>query len=440
MPWCGGRRCAVANNDGNGFFAERQERSLRKRIIANKWLVGSLIVAIVLVFALTRRGRWHSSAAPARVAIPSEAAAIVAQRTNAPKPPKPLVDDSGTVEICGVGKVPIDSGDPLALNQRVGALTKGAGARWLSALQDSSDLRARVAGLLLEGRMTGDEPMQPASEQTRDALVQLAVGAGDPAVYAMAVSICSADQGAPADGTCQQISLRRWAQLDPDNAVPWLLLAGQARERQDRAAEADAFSQAALAHKVDSYNYSLYAFSESEMPNDVTPLERFYLSVELVGHESAMQAPQYSIASRHCSADALQDADVRQQCNALAELLVTRGTTMLDLGAGTHIGALAGWSAQRVNALTQKKMALMQALMQETPSANEEMWTCDGVRRGNAYMSQMAQSGELGAARDALDRSGETVPALAQKQQDFIDKLIRDASERQQQEPSEPAQ
>ncbi len=65
-----------------------------------------------------------------------------------------------------------------------------------------------------------------------------------------------------ADGACRQLSLQRWARMDPDNAVPWLSLAGKARGRHDSAAEADAFSHAATAHKSDSYSDSVFAFAE----------------------------------------------------------------------------------------------------------------------------------------------------------------------------------
>jgi hypothetical protein len=287
-------------------------------------------------------------------------------------------------------------------------------------------LRARAAGLLLEGKITGGEALRPIAEQTRDALVQLAAGAEDPAVYAMAVYVCDTYSNNPVNGACQQISLRAWAQMDAENAVPWLLLAGKARKENNTAAEADAYSQAAKAHKFDSYNDSLYAFSEAEMPKEVTPLERLYFATELIGIEAATRTPQYSVASRRCTMEAMQDSNVRQQCNALAELLVTNGRTLLDLGIGTAIGVRTGWSTERVNRLDQEWNALMQAIMQATPTGNDDLWTCNGVRLGNAYMGQRARLGELGAARDAVDRSGETLQELAQKHTEFVEKL-RDA-------------
>jgi hypothetical protein len=91
------------------------------------------------------------------------------------------------------------------------------------------------------------------------------------------------------------------------------LLAGHAHLRHNQADEAESFSQAAKANKVDSYSDSLYAFAESELPSDVTPLERSALAMEVIGVEAASWMPQYSIAIQHCSVEAMRDSSVQQQ-------------------------------------------------------------------------------------------------------------------------------
>ena len=354
--------------------------------------------------------------------------------------PPPKTDGTNTVEICGHGQVSIDKSDAAAMFQHVGALTKGAGARWLSALQNSDDLRARVAGLLLEGKVTGGDSLRPVQEQTRNEVVQLAAGSGDPAVYALALSMCSTAAADDADSACRELSLQRWAQIDPDNAVPWLLLAGKAHSRHDSATEAEAFAHAATAHKINSYSDSVYTFAEPELPQDVTPLERSYLATEVIGVEAAIGLPQYSVASQHCSTIAMQDSTVQQQCRSLAELLVTKGTNLLDLGLGKTIGARAGWPSERVKDLVLEQRALMQSIMQQVPSDEDNIWTCDAVSHANAYMTQRVRLGEIGAARDALERSGESVEELAQKYTEYMDNIRRDALTREQQNSPEPSQ
>ena len=388
-------------------------------------LVLSMFVIVVVAFLLVRgRDPRAIAAIEPPTSMPAASHPVGTQHANTPPP---SANSTGTVEICGYGQVPINKSDASAIFQHVGALTKGVGTAWLSALQNSDDLRARVAGLLLEGKVTGGDSLRPVTEQTRNEVVQLAAGTGDPAVYAMALSMCDTSATTDADSACRQLSLQRWARMDPDNAVPWLLLAGKARARHDNAAEADAFSNAATAHKVDSYSHSVFAFAEPELPQDVTPLERSYLATEVIGVEAAIRSPQYSVASQHCSIDAMQDRNVRQQCNSLAELLVTKGTNLLDLSLGKTIGARADWPTKRVNELVQEQHALMQAIMQQTPSDNDKLWTCDAVSRVNAYLVQRVQQGELGAARDVLERSGETVDAMAQKYTQYIDNIRHDA-------------
>jgi hypothetical protein len=280
---------------------------------------------------------------------------------------------------------------------------------------------------LLQGKLDANGPVQPMAEQSRDALVQLAVGAGDPFVYAMAVYACNTYSDPSAGGSCQQITLQHWSAIDADNAVPWLLLARKARAANDAATEAAAFAQAAASHKVDAYNFSLYSVTESALPNDVTPLERWSLAIELIGIGSAITASPYGIAARRCSADAMQDGQARQQCGALAELLVGSGTTLLDLGLGASIGARAGWPPTRVAGLLQQRDALVQVGMQAESSGSGDMWSCEAVRRGNDYISQQTRLGELGALRDAFEQSGETVPELAQRYRDWLEAIGREA-------------
>jgi hypothetical protein len=316
------------------------------------FVVLSILVIAMVTFLLMadRHPRAIASKEPP-TSTSAESPPVGAQHSN---PPPPTSTSTGTIDICGYGQVPVDKSNPDAIFRQVGALTKKAGTRWLAALQSSDDLRARVAGLLLEGKVTGGETLRPVAEQTRNEVVQLAAGTQDPAVFAMALSMCDSSAITNPDSACQQLSLQQWARLDSDNAVPWLLLAGKARARHDNAAEADAFSHIATAHKIDSYSDSLFAFAEPELSRDVKPVERSYLAGEVFGVEAGIRLPQYSIASRHCSSDAMKDSTVRQQCNSLAEILVTKGTNLLDLSVGKTIGARAGWPRTRLEELSRE--------------------------------------------------------------------------------------
>ena len=360
--------------------------------------------------------------APPAMPAPSLPASISKAAAEIPR----KADLSGEIDVCGVGKVRLDRDDWTATGKFFDVLTKKSRMRWLSALRNSDDYRARAAGLYMEGILDRDAP-QTDPESARDELVQLAMGTNDPAIFALAHIKCSQgldDSVSP--GACPQLSIEQWTRADSDNAVPWLQLAAKARRENNGAAEAAAFAHAAQAHAYEGYNWSLFAFAQPAMPSDITAADRWYLAAQVVGVEAAMAAP-YQQLFRHCSRDALNDANVRPQCSALAELMVARATTLLNFSMGKALGARVGWPAERVDNLTQQLDASLQAIAQMMPSDPDQQWSCDSVARGNAYMSEWVQLGELGLARTAIERSGETVAELARRHKDLMDKLTSDA-------------
>ena len=357
---------------------------------------------------------------------------------SAAEPPK-RADHSGEIEVCGAGKVKLDRDDWTATGRYVETLTKKSRVRWLAALRNSDDYRARAAGLFLEDMLDRDSP-RTGPEAARDELVQLAVGTKDPAILALAYTKCrNAVEDPASTGACSQLSLDQWTRVDPDNAVPWLQVAAKARRENNSAAEASAFAHAAQAHQYETYIWSMFAFAQPEIPSDVTAADRWFLTAEVIGVEGGSQLP-YQPLSRYCSRDAMADTTVRKQCDALAELMVNKSTMLIDFGMGKSLGARVGWPKERVDNLTQQLNASMQAIAQMMPSDPDQQWSCDSVARGNAYMSEWIQLGGIGLARAAIERSGETVAELSRKYIDAMDKLVHDAQQQAQDKPAVAAQ
>jgi hypothetical protein len=146
----------------------------------------------------------------------------------------------------------------------------------------------------------------------------------------------------------------------------------------------------------------------------------------------------FNPVSQYCSREAMNDPAVHRQCAALAELLVNKATTLLDFSMGKSLGERVGWPSERVERLTQQLNASMQVIAQVTPLDPKQQWSCDSVARGNAFMSERIQLGELGFARDAIERSGETVAELSRKHLEFMEKLVRDAQRQMQNDPVAP--
>ena len=208
------------------------------------------------------------------------------------------------------------------------------------------------------------------------------------------------------------------------------MVAGVAHAANDTAAEKDAFSRASNAHKVDSYDDSLFTVSTSTLPEDATPLERSFIGVKLIGVEAATPAPQYSVALHYCSVGAMPDVDVKQQCDALAELMVGRGNNMITFAIGEAIGKRVGWPAARVDALEQEKNAMMQAQRQFEPG-DADQWSCASVKRFNDYLELRGRFGEIELARELRERSGESVEELAREWTESIEKMRAKATEEQ---------
>jgi hypothetical protein len=345
------------------------------------------MLAFVAVVLIGVRQRGHRDSGPPHTtsaAVPTPSAAALPGTFWPPVAP-PLVsnlapsDGRNTVEICGTGRVAVDPKEPVAVYAKLSTMT-----------------------------------------DPRSAEVQLAVGASDPAVYAMAIYACHTDRN-PVPGECPQLSLSTWAQIDPANAAPWLLLAQQARVRGDEATAANAFARAAKAQKVDSYNYSLFAFADPDQPKGTTPLEQAAFATEVSGIETALRPMYATAAFRYCTEDAVRDAAVKQQCDAMATLLVEKSTTVIDFASGIALGKQSGWPSQRVDTLNQEKFAMMEAQWEAGPIDND-LWSCNSVARINAFWRQRLRLGELGAAREAMVQTGETPEALAKKWEERMSK------------------
>jgi hypothetical protein len=350
------------------------------------------------------------------VAPTSRSAAQSPAKQKTPVPPAIPVGES--IDVCGIGKLTADTEDLEGIQSRLDSSIETARRQWLASMLHSGDLRAHATGLLYESRMSGEWFRNGPSEETAGPLVQLAQSAQDPAVYAMAVYACKPPGGAPSHaGSCERISVNDWAAMDADNAAPWLVLANEARIAKDTAAENAAFAMAAKASRIDNYAWSLFANVEPTLPSTATPLDLYMLSTGFIGFESALPYPS---ASQHCSAASVSDAAIRSQCGAVAELMVSKGTTMIDIGIGTAIGARVGWPAERVAALKERANAFRDLmLMRQNPFKPRDQWSCEAINKANAHIRDWTRFGEIGAVELELERSGKTITELAHEYKEF---------------------
>ncbi|MBX3620731.1 MAG: hypothetical protein KF891_12205 [Rhizobacter sp.] len=175
---------------------------------------------------------------------------------------------AGRAEVCGYGEVQLAPDDPDPVQRIPWSLRQAALERMDTLMLASDDTQVRAAALWMGARLRGRE-VRGRIEQ----VARLAAGSQDPFVYALALEAC---QGVtPAEGgSCQLLSIAQWVRLDPDNAVPWRVLADQAQASDDVQAEASARALASRALRSDVYAGRLPRLVDHALGTQVSPLQR----------------------------------------------------------------------------------------------------------------------------------------------------------------------
>lgn len=359
-------------------------------------------------------------------------------------------DATGTgTDICGLGHLPEGRRPPADWIAERARDTVRSRERVQAALAASADEVTRAAGLVLRSGggppvydsvvdCTGDQcPAVPekaespaavqaritANAAPRDALARMALVSTSPQVYALAWQTCRSHGAQDTGSACQMLSVEQWARLDGDNAVPWLELAGRAQARGDSAAVAEAMFRVSKAHTVDFKWGSVAETVLKQMPADVPPLDAMQITTELLGLESSWQLPAYAVPLAYCKADTLLDSNRLQQCAEIADVIATRGRALADVSFGTQLGRRVGWSAERVDAVSLERDAMMQALAQKLPPLSS-MLSCGAIQQQTEHVRAVGRVGELAVARQAMQQSGQSVAELARLHREGRERLV----------------
>ncbi len=303
-----------------------------------------------------------------------------------PQPPS----GAETVDMCGLGPVPAATfkaqppGNAPQLPRHIGEYAVDAAREQLLRALAAGPPRWRGAATLMQGRAPG-----AAQSLARDAL-----GAGDPLMLRWAIARCE-------DRNCSQPLAARWVEVEPGNAVAWLSLLDAAPQQRERALaglrQASAF-RSGWAH--------LAAIEQEAMPAAVLPYVQAQLVVEAIGIEAALRDPTMLLLSGLCRAP-WGDAKTmsREDCDALARLMVERGDTLQALLTATSIGKRLGWPAERLESLGREA----EVAMREIPAINleneENPFSCRAVQARHEWVREVARDGERAALRARLPAS-----------------------------------
>lgn len=294
----------------------------------------------------------------------------------------------GALEVCGVGAVAGQWQRPSAdANDMTFELPPALGIdapnaaidQLVQALQLSDRPRRRAAALMMQRE--GDAAA---------ALAQLAASSHDPVIAHWAVSACWA--GDPQRRPPCATLARRWAQLEPDNAAAWLaVLDGEP------AAEAEVMQQVAWATRFDEHLGEVMREAHPALRPEWAP----YLRAEVLGHAfeaGAKGLSSYSPLFQHCAPAQLADPDRRQRCEAITELLVGRGRTLLAQKIGLRQAERLGWPERRLAPLRAAHARADEAL--RAAAARERRHgshSCEAVEADLRHYQALARDGEWAA-------------------------------------------
>lgn len=249
------------------------------------------------------------------------------------------------------------------------------------------------------------------------ALVALAAHSDDPTTYALALHACQWRRDLQVDegGGCKQLSVARWAQLDPGNMTPWLTLAGQAASTGEWS---DAMAHAARAGRSNATAGVVAQWLQTAVDDNVAPMLQTVAGAA-AGHlmNDLTMFANHQLTLKNCSAQATQDANRRQLCDSVASAMAAQGDNVLDRQIAAKLGESAGWSAKRTESLRDEAQALLlemqklqgdaiHILVARFPRTPAECQAPNALLNLSARWSQV---GQVAALREQLAASGKTL-------------------------------
>jgi len=114
------------------------------------------------------------------------------------------------------------------------------------------------------------------------------------------------------------------------------------------------------------------------MPSDEASMPAtLMLAIEVIGVEAAWSLPGYQALYDLCKTSTLRDANRRQTCTAVSELLVEHSDTLLERGIGIAIGKRLGWPDERIERLRGEQATYVDSLGASTAQAPAD--GCTGI-------------------------------------------------------------
>ena len=311
-------------------------------------------------------------------------------------------------EICGVGWVKVDGQGPTAIEAAriVRQIDLPSGRRrMVEALRADPSERALAMAALLEVSGERDSAL---SESLSGRIAETASRSADPVLYAFALRTCG--HRVADESSCRLLSPAQWARLDPGNAAPWFEALGSAVAARDQAGRNEALHRIATSDRLVTHAGVMARVIIDHAPaDDRGALMAWLLAIDVIGIEAAWVRHYPAIASA-CKGSALADANRRQTCSEIAELMVERSDDRIDQHVGLTIGEELDWPNDRVDRLRGESQAYTMAAAQSRHSGED--FDCTTVRRDLDFVRSQADIGEVEKQRRWLAASGRTADSF----------------------------
>jgi hypothetical protein len=382
---------ALAAGVGGSFVASRSERELAHGTAASPVQPGPV--------PEVSASPYPSIAGPttptATTAPPRPFAASAVARSIAP-----LLPATGTVDVCGSGRVRVDQVHGLHLGAPAARSLAPAVQSIVTALA-GGDALARGASLLVAQMAELPSALPPAELQAR--LVDLALSSGDVDVWTLARHLCG-DAAGP--GTCERVNPQAWSRIDPGNAAPWLWSMAQAQAAHQEQEADEALYRASQARFHDARIMGLGRVLAHPALDPRRGLPAHLVTLALIGVQAGYALPSYALLLKRCAEPQLADANRRLVCDDVARLLVERSRGAIDVSIGYRLAERLRWEAGRLRAVDDLRLALQSpALTPELAAEPADLLSCtalDGMRDRAVTQAQTGERAYLAGRLDAL--------------------------------------
>jgi hypothetical protein len=207
----------------------------------------------------------------------------------------------------------------------------------------------------------------------------------------MALAACN--RGREAAPHCARLSARRWAELDPSDARPWLSMLADAQQRKDTAGVDAALAEAASRPRLSRASFLLEAQAVAVADALPDAADLGLALVDIIGTDAAMMNMEMVSVFRMCKDEGRRNTPRLAQCRALARHVLA-GTT--DLSEAR----LAQASADRLGVPREQQAhdaaTLKAALDRFSERASDDVgMDCAAMRRTRRLSTARAASGDL---------------------------------------------